>query len=395
MAKLLKILLYISILAFPLGEIARLQFGSVAVTLNDILIASTFLVWIGNNRKLELKGNLKKPLLVFISIAFLSLLINLYWLKPIYFGISLLYLIRFIFYSSFYFILISQSKQNIQDLKKVFIVSISLLLLSSFVQFLFYNSLRNLWYLGWDEHLYRLFAGFLDPNFAGTILVMTFMFLIYNAWQSYKKNNKTFIIFSVLTALNFIAIYLTYSRSALIMLAVSTLTFLFFIGRKKFILVAVLIFVLAIIFAPKSFQTEGTNLFRIESSRQRIESAQVAINVINKNPVIGVGFNAYRYALNKYGVAVDDIWQTTHSGAGTDNSFLFVWATTGVIGLVAFMYLLIRIFNLGFKAKDKKFGFILVSVLVGLIGNTLFINSLFYPFVLELFWIYAAFTENS
>jgi hypothetical protein len=58
--------------------------------------------------------------------------------------------------------------------------------------------------------------------------------------------------------------------------------------------------ILLAIFSPKSFQTEGTNLFRIASSEARLASAQAALKVIDKNLIFGVGFNAFRYVMFDY-----------------------------------------------------------------------------------------------
>ena len=175
----------------------------------------------------------------------------------------------------------------------------------------------------------------------------------------------------------------------------TTTTFLFLIGKKKLIAVSVIVFFLIIFVTPKSFQTEGTNLLRVASSEQRIESFQLGVKIFQSSPIYGVGFNAYRYAQNRYGLN-DAIWQTTHSGAGTDNSFLFVLATTGVVGFLAYIYLLITMFGYA-KSNFKKsiYSVVLLSSLTGLIFSSLFINSLFYVFILEWIWVISAITENN
>lgn len=394
---LLKVLLVVLLLFFPLGELGRFQIGSLSFAVNDILLISVFIAFLFKIKKFtNLKGYLKNPILIFIIVGFVALLLNSYWLNLEYFLISLLYLLRWLLYASLYFIINSLDKKFVKKLKTLILVPISFVIIGGYIQFIFYQSLRNLWYLGWDEHLYRLFAGFLDPNFTGSILVMTLIYLIHFAMSVYRENNKKFIFLSILGILNFLAVYLTYSRSALIMLLTSVIAYLVLIGQKKIIFILVLVSVVILMLSPKSFQTEGTNLFRIKSVAERIESAQAAVKIIIKNPVIGVGFNSYRYAMNRYGIAVDGIWKTTHSGAGTDNSFLFVLATTGIIGFTCFIYLLCKIFKLCLiKSEKNKFSFVLISVLIGLIVNSLFVNSLFFVYVLELIWIYAGFTENS
>jgi O-antigen ligase len=397
--KLFKILFLITLFIFPIAEVGKIQFGSVSVTVNDAFLFLTFITWLVSNYKQKnlVKGDLKKPIIIFVCIGFVALLLNLYRLNINSFTVSFLYLARWILYSSIYFMLIGLDKKFIQNLKTFLIIPISVILILGIVQYNYYQSLRNLYYLGWDEHLYRLFSSFLDPNFAGAFLCLSFIFLLFLTWQSYKKKEKyKFIFICLLTLLNFTEIYVTFSRSALIMLAVSLITFLVLIGKKKFIIIFAVFIVLLALFSPKSFKTEGTNLFRIFSSEQRIESANAALKIIKNNFFIGVGFNAYRYVMYEYGIVNDAKWQTTHSGAGTDNSFLFVMATTGALGLLSYIYLLYKIIYLGrSKIKNNPFAVVLISIILGVIVDSLFVNSLFYVYVMEFIWIYAGITENS
>ena len=395
---LLKYLLIFLILIFPIAEVGKFQVGSVSITLNDIFVFIIAFVWFLKNKNFKkIKGDLKKPVFLFIFIGLLSLIVNILNLNFSAFFVSLLYLIRWILYSTIYFVLVSQDKKFIKKFSDFLLIPITLVLLFGYIQFIFYQNLRNLFYLGWDEHLYRLFSSFLDPNFAGAFLVISLIFLIYKTMESIKdKNNLKIYFISTLSFLNFLAIYLTYSRSALIMLLVSLITFLIITKRKKLLLVLLIPLVAFIFLSPKSFQTEGTNLLRIASSEARIQSAAVALDIIQKHPVLGVGFNAYRYAQNKYANLTDTKWEVTHSGAGTDNSFLFVLATTGVVGLTAYIYLIYRIFMLGKNNLKKNFfAAVLIASLSGLLVNSLFINSLFYVYIMEWIWILASLTENS
>jgi hypothetical protein len=263
-----------------------------------------------------------------------------------------------------------------------------------FLQYFLYPSLRNLYYLGWDEHLYRIFSVFLDPNFAGVIFVLIFLLTLGIGIQKYqeKKNMLCYVIF-FFAFVDVIAVYLTYSRSALLMLIVSIFFFLWFLGKQKYIAGVFIALLLLLFIAPRSFQTEGTNIFRIASSESRIGSAQTAIEIAQKNIVFGVGFNAYRYAQNRYGYLTNKYWIETHAGAGTDNSYLFVLATTGVVGLAAYFYLLSQMVTIASKKKDILH-VVTLSSLFGIFISSLFINSLFYIFIMEWLWILLGTTEN-
>ncbi len=395
----LKIIFSLLILSFPIAEVGRFQFSNgVAFSINDVFLIVLVISWIGYhllNKKKVNKNRLTKPILIFIGIALISLILNIPNLSVMSFLVSFLYLLRWAMYASIFFIIREFDKKFKNKIPYLLFSSGSLVVVAGYIQYFLYPSLKNLFYLGWDEHLYRMFSGFLDPNFAGAFFVMFFIFILGLIYQHYKNGliNKA-IALSLLDFFVLIAVYLTYSRSAFVMLSISLSVFLFLIKKWKLIAFTLIGLLLIVFIVPRAFQTEGTNLLRTFSSQQRIESSQVAIKIFQSNPVFGVGFNAYRYAQNKFGLN-NQIWQTTHSGAGTDNSFLFVLATTGIIGLISYLYLILRIFTLAkVNFKNNVFSLILFSSLAGLIFNSFFINSLFYVFILEWIWIVASLIEN-
>ena len=99
------------------------------------------------------------------------------------------------------------------------------------------------------------------------------------------------------------------------------------------------------------------------------------------SPVVGVGFNAYRYAKYQQGILNEEGLLESHSGAGADSSILFVLATTGVVGLMAYL-------NLGFNLWKYAAGNILFKTsLLGIIAHSFFNNTLFYPWAMEWLWL--------
>ena len=84
------------------------------------------------------------------------------------------------------------------------------------MQFFLYPDLRNLMYLGWDPHYYRLFSTLLDPNFVGIILVLT-LILGCGLWK--KKQKNFFLMIGQL--IGFVSLLLTYSRSSYVSFAMA------------------------------------------------------------------------------------------------------------------------------------------------------------------------------
>ena len=231
-----------------------------------------------------------------------------------------------------------------------------------------------------------MFSIFLDPNFAGAFFVLYFLFLLNLIFENYK-NKKLQLTYGFFSVLTLISVFLTYSRSAFVMLVIGVCTFLVLKKKIKYIALVIFVFVLVTLVLPKAYKTEGTNFLRTASSEARIGSFYQAMGIFEKNPVLGVGFNAYRYAKNRYGLTFGN-WQESHSDAGADNSFAFVLATTGIVGFGAFVFMWYRIL-----ALRKNSALIMASV-IALSVNSLFINSLFYVFFLFWIWIIMGIKEN-
>ncbi len=396
----LKGLLFLFIVSFPVAEVGRIQFSNgIAISLNDVLLVALIIVWAiirwRKNRVIK-KSTLTKPIIAFSLIALGSLILNFSNLGIDKFLVSFLYLVRWAAYASLYYIIKDLNKGDKFRIDRLLLFSGFLVVFFGFIQYFLYPNLRNLYYLGWDEHLYRLFSTFLDPNFAGTFFALYFLYTVNYLRAFAKKNKVERLVVSLISLLTLLALYLTYSRSALLMLLVGIMVYLFIIDKKKLILIAVLVVLLMIPLLPKSFKTEGTNFLRIASSGARLSAAQDALVIFQKSPLYGIGFNAYRYAQNRQGLLSSKDWRITHSGAGTDNSFLFVLATTGIIGFAFYLYLLLKIYNLGStNLKRSKYASVLIPVLLGLITNSLFLNSLFYVLILEWVWVLASLTESS
>ena len=123
---------------------------------------------------------------------------------------------------------------------------------------------------------------------------------------------------------------------------------------------------------------EGVRLERTTSSLARLENWKKGLEIIKDQPLFGVGFNTLRYAQKDYGFLTSN-WRKTHAGAGLDSSLLFVWATTGLTGLIVFLYFL--------KGVFKTKSLVIKASLLALIAHSFFNNTLFYPWVIIWFWL--------
>ncbi|KKQ35186.1 MAG: hypothetical protein US51_C0013G0005 [Microgenomates group bacterium GW2011_GWA2_37_6] len=387
---LLKILISVFFITFSLGEVAKIQFpNSISVGFFDLAVVLLSLFYL----KKIFKGRfvLKIPILLFIAVSVFSLIINFlnYELNQILIGS--LYLVRWIAYTGIYFTAINLNKKGKEYALKFMMISGVSVVILGYLQLIFYPNLKNLYYLGWDEHMHRMFSTFMDPNFAGVIFVLFFVFFfIFKDELLNRKSLQYFILGSTFTA-----IILTYSRGALVMLVISALIYSIIKRNWKIIVGTIAVLTIVFVILSPGFYIENTNLLRTASASQRLETSVQALSIFKKNP-LGVGFNTYRYAREKYGFIDTSKFGPSHSGAGVDNSLVLILVTSGIPGFLAYTFLLYKTFKLGIsRLSNNKMSVVLVVSLGGILVNSLFINSLLYSFSMAWIFLLAGLTESN
>lgn len=387
---ILEVLFNLLIFSLPLGVVLRLTIiPNVFLYPNDLISSAIFIVFIFNlvvkKRKVE---QLKIILLAasFLISGVISFVFSPLKLSSTEFLISFSYLLRYAIYLSILF--------SAQFLSDDFKKSVNIKLITSgliftifgYIQYFFYPNLKNLFYAGWDEHLYRFFSTFLDPNFAGSLLVLLLILLSRNILGSIKEGLRPFI-FMFFWLVVFLGILLTYSRSAFVMLIMG-FAVLFTIRKAYKTLFALMLIFTLFYFLFANTKIEGLNPFRIVSSEARIDSARAAFTIFSKNPIFGVGFNAYRYAQIEYGFRNKSSTLVSNSDAGTDNSYLFVLATLGVVGFLIYLDFLFNIIKAVYKQlkQNALYAEVTFASIISVLVNTIFINSLFYtPIMIWMF----------
>ncbi|HXS14696.1 MAG TPA: O-antigen ligase family protein, partial [Candidatus Saccharimonadales bacterium] len=387
-------LFLVLVLGLPLGELSRISFNLVtAVTFLDIIIGCGSSFWI-----VAQIVKLKKPVSpqakaysIFIGVLVLSLLFQIFFLPQSQLINGALYIVRYCLYGLLFFIVVGLSPKRKKITTFLLGCAGGILLFTGFLQFFFYPALRNLYYAGWDEHFYRMFGTFLDPNFFGLFLTGYTLFLV-SLFQK-QKNAWLKILFGLLILASFIGIVLTYSRTALISLAIGTLIMFWKNMQSKKVLgiISGFVVVAMIIIFLVGRHSIGNNLFRVTSSDARIGDAKNALIIFSQHPILGVGFNTYRYAQYRYGFMKPSSTQPDHGASGADNSLLFVLATTGIIGFAAFLYLLFVHMRILLQKKNRLGLATICSFIIG----SFFINGLFYPFILVWLWVILGLSENT
>lgn len=354
------------------------------------------------------------PIVLFLIWAFIALILGSFQLSLSLreFTFSFLYLLRLVAYIFVFLIvfnLLKENKKFLNTLLKSFLsLNIAISLIGLF-QLIFFPNLGDLTiFSGWDPHKGRLFSTFLDPNFVGAFFALNLILALILYKSDYWPKNDFRKIILVGIGLPATALSFTLSRSAWLLFSVASLVLGFF-KSKFYWWFAIGFLVFTFLFVPQSLgRFAGFMTFLIpggeferrieeidESAYARFGSWQRGILFALEKPVYGFGFNTLRYASLKFGFfsGVGDLGG--RAGAGVDSSLLFILATTGIVGLILYLYLIFTILKDSFKAlqgksgggERKTFGFLVFSALIGLLVESNFINSLFYPQIV--LWLFS------
>ncbi len=364
----LNYLFTVILLVFSLGQLGRISLlnGQVNLYAYELLLFILLAILVTKYKLKPLAIYLRKAHWagIFIFYLLISFLISIGEFNFQENLISLLYWLRLTFYFIYflYFCFHLRSEKAFKPIVvKALKLSIAAILLFSFVQYLFYPDLRNLSYLGWDPHYFRMFGLFLDASVAGAVFGFFFLFILFQPKLFLNQKLRLIIL-----GLFLIACVLTFSRS-LYLAFIICLTY-YFLSRKSVrkIIILLTIFGALLILAPKPWG-ESVNLTRSFSMISRVENYKEAIGLWLKKPIFGIGYNRIRYDR-----VVDEI---NHAGASFHSSFLIILVSGGIVGLILFMFSLIEAVKLNFWSKY----FVIFLGLLSLADNIIL-----HPFVLFL-----------
>ncbi len=100
-----------------------------------------------------------------------------------------------------------------------------------------------------------------------------------------------------------------------------------------------------------------------------------------------MGFNSYRYAQEHF-IPNGNSIEKSHAGAGTSNSYLFILATTGIVGLAAFIYFGSKIYRMIMRIQSLDARHISLALFSVILFGSVTENVFFYSFILILISCY-------
>lgn len=411
----LKLLLAILFSTVLFGQMFRIEVfsgstGGLLIADGFVLIGLLAGIYLLATRKMTIPFSMPiKWMLGWLVIATISLLINLsgHTLKEDVVGFA--YLIRLI---SYYFLILfgysvfsAIPKAAVRYL--AYLVGILIVLGGIILHVL--PDFSILASQGWDPHVNRLTSTWLDPNYFGSFLGLVFAFLLAFAGKVKKQGGYTFVAYVVGMAVIYGAIYLTYSRSALLTFFIASICVAVYMSWRMVVLVIVLVgftFVLpsrlqgrisdTVAFTKQQtgIQTgsgtggsSSTPTSSDPTAQARVNSWKRAIEVFKKEPVLGVGYNFYQYEQAENGLISEDAVSKVRGVAGSDSSVLTILATTGLVGCIAFLgfwFFLIREF---WSTRKDPYSLGLFGLLIGWMASSFLNNTLLYPLIILPFFI--------
>lgn len=379
---LLNILLYITFLLFSLGQLGRFSFfgQQVNLYLYEIALMVILLLLILKYRLGPILYYFEKykSVFLFFAVLFMTFIVGIASFNYFANLVGFLYQLRLLAYFLFFFYLsyhLLKDPKNQSSLQKALYIFTFATIISSLVQYFFYPDLRNLFYLAWDPHWYRLFGVFFDSYVAASVYGLLFIYLFFQKQKLIQK---------ILLAFFFIFLIMTFSRISYLAFLIAILFALIQKKHYRQLVLIALIFSIVLILIPKPFG-ESVNLKRSFSVQSRLLDYQTAFNLFLKNPLGGIGYNRLRYVKKEAGLIEQENWDISHSGSSFHSSFMTILVTSGLIGLLSFLFLLKAFASISGLSK---------TYLVFLAVFSLADNVFFHPFVLFLFLVLLVFESS-
>lgn len=181
--------------------------------------------------------------------------------------------------------------------------------------------------------------GYAGENGFGAFEAEFLVFLL--AIYSFTKKKSFKIGIALFFAFGLYCLLYSFSRGAYAAFLVS-LVFLGLFRERKLLLGALVLLIAWQVFLPMAVQERITMTYQqgegLDSSAQeRVSLWQDALSLVSRDPVFGIGFDTYEF-LHRVG-----IYEDTH------NYYLKVMVETGIVGLLIFLWLLLKSFRLGFR----------------------------------------------
>lgn len=222
--------------------------------------------------------------------------------------------------------------------------------------------------VGISEHLIwgveRSGATLGHPNVLASYLILVIPIVFSLLLYVPKRGEKILLTFSLVVMA--ICLIFTGSRAGWLAL-VGAMSFLVLIEKKRRVaigLTLVIIVVASILIPSVSARLSTIFDLNFSTNKERIYGAKSTLQMIRDHPLTGTGINTFYYVYPQYQLPE----ATLHLGHA-HNVFLQIGAEMGLFGLIIFLWLLIRVFKIGWETLRRTRNDYLRVVTIGLLAS--------------------------
>ncbi len=241
-------------------------------------------------------------------------------------------------------------------------------------------------------------CGFLvNRNLFGSYLVLGLPFALLGFQNAIKKEDKSentkankeennfvnIVFYLIGIILILIGIYLSQTRSAYVATAFIGLFYvLYFLLNLRFLYVALTVLILGSVggfifykysilnienFDQNSKEKSWRDLTQTDSQAERLLLWEKTLSMIKENPLLGVGFQNWKYQIPKYSLEGLRSEKNEVNVQRPHNDFLWIAAESGIITLLLYLFLMGYLIYVGIKNKN-----ILVLVIFAFLIDSVF-----------------------
>ena len=205
--------------------------------------------------------------------------------------------------------------------------------------------------------VWRATGPFPQPNFLGLylgpIIVLCFGQII-NLWREGKKYSFPYIFYLITFILSFTAILAARSEGAIIgVLAGLIFLALWFKKGRWPIIIIVVVLILFVLILPTTRSWLAQITYQKLSGQLRLNIWQGTLAMIKTHPFFGVGLRGYQklapqYQEPYYSPQTKQL-VSVETHPYPHNLFLAIWVELGILGLIVFLWILVKFFYQGFS----------------------------------------------
>ncbi len=211
----------------------------------------------------------------------------------------------------------------------------------------------------------RASGTFLHPNVFGGFLAVAIPMSYFLLVRTQKSSIKILLVAALFFQL--LALTISFSRAALVAWFLSTLLFAFLCKRPKVLWVSLGAFALCLFLYYPAIHGRGGvvnyNQNAHNADQGRMFFQDIALSMIQKNPIFGVGYNNYLIHMQEF--SSRELERLDY--VPVHNIFLLAAAETGLVGLLFFLLFIYHLIKGAWKKMRTLEGATLMCIFAGLL----------------------------